>query len=506
MLIKLIMKQAYNPFLPSYEYIPDGEPHIFGDRVYLYGSHDRFNGLSFCLNDYVCWSAPLDNLADWRYEGVIFRRTQDPNGKKRALLRVLFAPDVCQGPDGRYYLYYFINGYSRISIAVCDSPAGKYEYLGQVQYSDGTPLGAKGEPMQFDPGVFVDDDNRVYLYTGFGQVNPPYILSWGHKPTLNGPMGFELEQDMLTIKQGPCNIGVKGRLEAKGTPYQNHEFFEASSMRKFQGKYYFIYSSYQGHELCWAKSDSPLGNFEYGGTLISNGDIGINGRNINQALNYTGNTHGSVIEIKGKHYVFYHRQTNKHQFSRQACAQEIEFKDGGFVQAEITSCGLNGQALKGKGKYPAYIACNLFSQKGAYWYGAIKKLGKIHPYFTQDGLDRESGPDQYIANFCNGAVAGFKYFDFQDTQKISIEIKGKAKGVMQVFALNPTDKNQIISSSKFIPPFEKATPCAQIGINSNQNTTQKFQAKFQDLPQGKKSLYFRFLGKGHFDFVSFELI
>lgn len=57
-------KQAFNPYLPSWEYVPDGEPHVFGDRVYIYGSHDRYNGHVFCLNDYVSWSAPVDRLGD----------------------------------------------------------------------------------------------------------------------------------------------------------------------------------------------------------------------------------------------------------------------------------------------------------------------------------------------------------------------------------------------------------------------------------------------------------
>ena len=75
------MKQVYNPYLPSYEYVPDGEPHAFGDRIYLYGSHDRFNGGFFCLNDYVCYSAPKSDLTDWRYEGVIYRKEQDPRNQ-----------------------------------------------------------------------------------------------------------------------------------------------------------------------------------------------------------------------------------------------------------------------------------------------------------------------------------------------------------------------------------------------------------------------------------------
>ena len=67
-------KQAFNPYLPGYEYIPDGEPHVFDGRVYVYGSHDRFQAGMFCLNDYVCWSAPVDDLGNWRYEGVIYHK------------------------------------------------------------------------------------------------------------------------------------------------------------------------------------------------------------------------------------------------------------------------------------------------------------------------------------------------------------------------------------------------------------------------------------------------
>ena len=129
-------QQAMNPYLPSYEYIPDAEPHIFDGRVYIYGSHDRFNGISFCLNDYVCWSAPVEDLSDWRYEGVIYRKEQD--GKNyHSFLNSMFAPDVCRGRDGRYYLYYFIGYNSLISVAVCDKPAGKYDTDGDGNSSGG---------------------------------------------------------------------------------------------------------------------------------------------------------------------------------------------------------------------------------------------------------------------------------------------------------------------------------------------------------------------------------
>ena len=94
------MKQCFNPYLPSYEYVPDGEPHVFGDRVYVYGSHDRFGGHFFCQNDYVCYSAPVDDLKDWKYEGVIYTRLDDALNEKNNMC--LYAPDVTQGPDGRY--------------------------------------------------------------------------------------------------------------------------------------------------------------------------------------------------------------------------------------------------------------------------------------------------------------------------------------------------------------------------------------------------------------------
>ena len=199
-LIQIIMKQVFNPFLPSYEYIPDGEPHVFGDRVYLYGSHDRFDGAFFCMNDYVCWSAPVNDLSDWRYEGVIWKKSNDPR-KLPLILKQMYAPDVVKGCDGRYYLYYFIGNSGVIGVAVCDTPAGEYEYYGHVRYPGGTLLGKNHEKdlAQFDPAVFRDDDGRIYLYTGFGEKKPNIFTNFG-PVNYNGALGVELESDMLTIK------------------------------------------------------------------------------------------------------------------------------------------------------------------------------------------------------------------------------------------------------------------------------------------------------------------
>ena len=217
-------KQAVNPYMPSWEYVPDAEPHVVGDRVYVYGSHDIFNGLNFCLGDYVCWSAPVDDLGNWRYEGCIYKREQDPAAPRIRLTNGLAAPDMVQGSDGRFYLYYFMGGTKMISVAVCDEPAGKYEFYGYVKYSDGVAIGKKNEPFQFDPGIFMDDDGKLYLYTGFALAGNPILLD-GSKPTEHGPMCFELDpSDMLTVLNGPSYIGIAGEKESVGTPYEGHSF------------------------------------------------------------------------------------------------------------------------------------------------------------------------------------------------------------------------------------------------------------------------------------------
>jgi hypothetical protein len=105
---------------------------------------------------------------------------------------------------------------------------------------------------------------------------------------VQGPICVELCDDMLTVKHPPHRI-----LPAtyKGTDFEEHKFFEASSMRKIGEKYYFIYSTYNQHELAYATSDYPDKDFKFGGVIISNGDIGYNGRKPEDRLTRTGNNH-----------------------------------------------------------------------------------------------------------------------------------------------------------------------------------------------------------------------
>lgn len=440
--------QIYNPFLPLYEYIPDGEPHVFGDRVYHYGSHDKEGGDTFCMLDYVCYSAPVDDLTDWRYEGVIYQAKQDP---RYPAPQYMYAPDVVQGNDGRFYLYYCMGedygqgGYQGpVSVAVCDTPAGKYEYLGVVKNPDGSPM---LKYICFDPAV-LNDDGTIRLYYGtqydyeerndfltndfylqdeiemFGRSREE-ILSY--PDSIMGPVMAVLSDDMLTVKEEAKHI-IPYRV--KGTSFEAHPFFEGSSMRKVGKKYYFIYSSWQNHELCYATSDQPDRDFVFGGTIVSNGDIGYRGRDTQHKLNMTGTTHGSIIEINGQWYVFYHRLTHKSDYSRQACAEKIRIlEDGSIPQAEMTSCGLNDGPLSAEGTYPAVIACNLTN--GHMPHGSNSVFQISFPNVTHKGQER------FIAEIEDHTLIGYKYFECRSVKQFGITYRME------------TEKNRVIFDGRY---------------------------------------------------------
>ena len=261
------------------------------------------------------------------------------------------------------------------------------------------------------------DPNTMYSARPGTEVLAHFLPASRKYGELNDPQG--MEYPTLCEGENPADFN----------------FFEASSMRKIAGKYYFVYSSVLGHELCYAVGDAPDGPFTYGGTLVSNGDVGLEGHtDPKTASNDTGNTHGGMLELDGRLYIFYHRQTNRHCYARQACAEQLFPRaDGSIPQAEITSCGLNGGPLKGEGTYEARIACNLYSKGGGRFLANIFKARKgTRPYFTQTGGDRNGDPDQYIANFCDGATAGFKYFDLRGLKRIGVTLQGSAEGEVLV--------------------------------------------------------------------------
>lgn len=462
-------RQALNPYLPSWEYVPDGEPYVFDGRIYVYGSHDFYNGDIFCPGDYVCWSAPVDDPGNWRYEGVIYEKTADPyNGEGKMCL---YAPDVTVGPDGRYYLYYVLDKLPIVSVAVCDTPAGKYEFYGYVHYGDGTLLGRKeGDEPQFDPGVLTEGE-LTYLYTGF--------CGRGDK-SRTGAMVMVLEKDMLTVRRGPRFI-VPGCEYSAGTEFEGHAFFEAPSIRKKGDLYYFIYSSEVMHELCYAVSESLTEGFRYGGVLVSNCDLHIDSyKPADMPAAYGANNHGSIVEIGGEWYIFYHRHTNGTWYSRQGCAERlVTGPDGSIAQAELTSCGLNGGPLVGEGFYPAYLACNLFTDERSVYVG-----GERCPRIMQAGRDGDEEIG-YIGNIQNGATMGFKYFEMKNVRRIAITVRGYLRGNFEV---RTAWDGELLASI----PVEYT------------NVWETYSADIL-IPDGVQAIYFTFAGEGHGALKGFEL-
>ncbi len=187
-LLGALATSAANPYLPLWEHIPDGEPYLFDDpdnpgkkRVYIYGSHDMLKS-QYCGTDLVVWSAPVDSLDRWRYDGVIFEVTADASG---AALHpdgrgdVLYAPDVAELtlPDGskEYYLYPNNQGGGRNGmVAKASRPDGPFEVINWDPADPRRTVGVLG----FDPAVLIDDDGRVYGYWGFGtSTRPQWPLS-----------------------------------------------------------------------------------------------------------------------------------------------------------------------------------------------------------------------------------------------------------------------------------------------------------------------------------------
>lgn len=457
-------KQAMNPFLPLDEYIPDGEPHVFGDRIYLFGSHDTEGGMRYCAEgNYVCYSAPLTDLSDWKYEGVIFDARQNPDYAE-GCDNDLYAPDVVRGNDGRYYLYYNLtgnelqSGHDRIYAAVSDTPAGKYEHYGYVKNPDGTPY---KKYLDGDPAV-INDDGIIRLYCGWSlsmvaadahaagrkdphretqtmpepgseemkeMLKPVYRMMFHREDAeteqldapLMGANTVELGQDMLTVS-GETDRVIPGQFDTpKNSSFYGHAFYEAASVRKINGRYYFIYSSENSHELCYAVSRYPDRDFEYGGTIISNGDVGYLGRKKEDRLNMTANNHGSLECVNGQWYIFYHRQTHNTTFSRQACAEPVEIRpDGTIAQAECTSYGLNGGPLIPAGEYPAAYACNITN--GHMPHATNTAVNADIPYITHGNDER------YITNIKEGTKIGFKYFGFSGKTILKVKSRGSGSG------------------------------------------------------------------------------
>lgn len=365
-----------NPILPLWEYIPDGEPRQFGDRVYLYGSHDRYGCADFCDHKLKVWSAPLSDLNHWTCHGHSFQTAPDTDHPASVTHtdRELYAPDVVE-KDGKYYLFTYILG-SKGCVSVSDRPEGPFRLLSTYEYA---PEDAGDDGIYNDPGVLVDDDGKVYIYYGF-----------------TASCMNELDPEtMYKVIPGSLQRHV---IDDREEVPEERRFFEASSPRKIGDTYYLIYSPVKGSRLAYATSDSPRGPFTYRGYIIDNG------------VDYpAGNDHGSLCKIRDQWYIFYHRMTNHSISSRRACVERIEIlPDGTIPPVEMTSLGFE-ESLTPYEPVKAEIACVL--------------TGGC--FVTEKDLFR-----RVVTQITDGCVLGYKYFDFgEDDSTVTMELAVKVTGM-----------------------------------------------------------------------------
>ena len=373
-----------NPILPLWECIPDGEPRQFGDRVYIYGSHDRFGCDRFCDYKLKCWSAPVSNLNDWTCHGHIFQTRPDTDHESSVphTDHELYAPDVVE-KDGKYYLYTYIAG-APGCVSVSDRPEGPFKFLSTYEYAH-EDAGDNG--IYNDPGVLVDDDGKVYVYYGFEGSN------------MN-----ELDPETM-YKVIPGSLKKQVVDDRREVPAEKR-FYEASSPRKIGDTYYLIYSPRKGSLLAYATSDSPTGPFTARGYIIDNG-VDFPG----------GNNHGSLCKVGDQWYIFYHRMTNNSVFSRRACVEKVQIlPDGSIPTVEMTSLGFE-ESLSPYKPVKAEIACVL--------------IGGC--FVTEKDLFR-----RVVTQITDGCIIGYKYFDFGEdystkTMELAVKISGMGcKGKLHV--------------------------------------------------------------------------
>ena len=279
---------------------------------------------------------------------------------------------------------------------------------------------------------------------------------------------------MLTVVGEPKRI-VPGQFDTpKDSCFYGHAFYEASSIRKINGTYYFIYSSENSNELCYATSAYPDRDFVYGGTIISNGDVGYHGLKQEDRNNMTANDHGSLECMNGQWYIFHHRQTHRSTFSRQACVEKVEIKeDGSIEQVECTSMGFNDGPLLAEGEIPALVSCVLTN--GHMPHSTNTMVAADIPYITHGNQER------YITAIKDGTKIGYKYFAFSGKTVLTVKTRGTGNGVFEV-SVGEEKAGEIA-----VTPSKEWTPAS---VTIEQNTT--------------AALYFVYRGDGETELLSFS--
>lgn len=295
-------KRAISKPLVHHIYTADPSAHVFNGKIYIYPSHDidageAFDDLGshFDMQDYHVIS--MDNIESVAVDNGLALHVNDVVWAEKQM----WAPDA-QEKNGTYYLFFPAKGYDgifRIGVATSSFPTGPF--IAQ-------PEAIKGS-FSIDPAVFKDDDGRYYMYfgglwggqlqrwrTGEFNANQPESPT-AHLPTDNEPallpLVAKMSDDLLEFAEKPKEIKIvdeNGDLLLSGD--NERRFFEAAWLHKYNGTYYFSYSTGDTHYICYAVGDNPYGPFTYGGKILE------------PVVGWT--SHHSVCKVDGKWYLFYH--------------------------------------------------------------------------------------------------------------------------------------------------------------------------------------------------------
>ena len=317
------MKKEERYLFPA-DYMADPSVHVFNGRLYIYPSHDRESGIPendngdhFDMNDYHVLSTDDVMKGEIVDHGVALKVADIPWAGRQ-----LWDCDIaCK--DGKYYLYFPLkdrNDIFRMGVAISDKPEG--------------PFIPQPDPIRgsysIDAAVFRDDDGSYYMYFGGiwgGQlqryrdnkaIESP-CLPADNEPALPSRV-VKLSDNMLEFAEEPRPVivlGEDGKPLFAGDP---HRFFEASWMHKYKGKYYFSYSTGDTHLLCYAVGDNPYGPFTYQGVILT------------PVVGWT--THHSIVEYKGKWYLFHHDcvPSGGKTWLRSLKVVELEYDEEGKIQ------------------------------------------------------------------------------------------------------------------------------------------------------------------------------
>ena len=317
------MSQERKP-LVTHIFTADPSAHVFDGKIYIYPSHDiphegedNDSGDEYRMEDYHILS--MDDLDAKCVDNGEALHVRDVKWASKQM----WAPDVAFKND-TYYLYFPARdkeGLFRIGVATSKSPVGPFK--AEDNYIQGS--------YSIDPAVFVDDDGKIYCYNGglwggqlemwqSGKFNPDEHRPEGDENAL-GPIVSQFSEDMTKFVTEPKMIQI---LDENGEPLkakdEDRRYFEGPWMHKYNGKYYLSYSTGTTHYLVYATSDSPAGPFTYGGRIME------------PVLGWT--THHSIVEYKGKWYLFYHDCELSNGINHRRCVKFTELKynpDGSII-------------------------------------------------------------------------------------------------------------------------------------------------------------------------------